>query len=423
MKHIALADFGASRVKCVIVDIDTNTVVDSIDVVSPSSKHTTTDSTFEIAPTQYWHALEKTAGVLIAKYSVQDLWICSEMHGFVLVQDQQAVTGYISWKDQRATHKLDVLNKRSQEFTNATGMRLRAGLPVVTASAMNLPLNAKLHTLVDWLLLCGGVSDPKSHVSLSAGTGFYDINQGVCTNDFLQTNLEFCRVTTDVKECLGQITLLGNTINVYGGIGDLQAALYGAGLAPGGAVVNLGTGSQVAVLPANPGNELRPFVHGDSAGVVTHIPGGRALNVVADLFDNIAVLAGGAPIFWHLWSQLDVDEVLASALHTDLNLFDAAWRHSATSGFIGLREHSSHPQQVLSGVARSWAQQYIDALDLLDPNHDIASVTLTGGLARKSRFLVALMLKLDATRTYRLADNITGEDTLDGLLKMCKETQ
>ena len=423
MKHIALADFGASRVKCVIVDIDSNTVVNSIDVASPSSIHITTDRTFEIDPHQYWYALEQTAGVLISKHSVTDLWICSEMHGFILVHTGQAATGYISWKDQRATHKLETLAQRSQQFYELTGMRLRAGLPVVTASAMTLHDDAKLHTLVDWLLLCGGVADPKSHVSLTAGTGFYDINKTSCSNEFLQTNLEFCSVTTNIQECLGQITLSGHTVNVYGGIGDLQAALYGAGLATGGAVVNLGTGSQVAVLPAHKGNELRPFIHGDYAGVVTHIPGGRALNVVADLFDGIAALGGSKPVFWEQWQQLDVDDILNSPLHTDLNLFDSAWRHSTTSGFIGLQEHCSSPQQVLLGIAKSWAQQYVDALNSLDPSHSITSVMLTGGLARKSRFLIPLMLKLDSTREYALATNITGEDTLDGLLKMCKETQ
>ena len=423
MKHIALADFGASRVKCVVVDLETDTVIDSIDVASPSSTHTTTNNTFEIVPQKYWHALEQTAGLLISKYSIQDLWICSEMHGFILTQAGQAVTGYISWKDQRATSALNVLGQRSQQFANLTGMRLRAGLPIVTASAMSLPNNAKLNTLVDWLLLCGGEHDPKSHVSLTAGTGFYDINQNSCTNEFLQSELEFCRVTTDIHERLGQITLSGNTVNVYGGIGDLQAALYGAGLATGGAVVNLGTGSQVAVLPADKGNELRPFIHGDYAGVITHIPGGRALNVVANLFDGIASASGGKPVFWELWQQLDVNDILNSPLHADLNLFDSAWRRSATSGFIGLQEHCSDPHQVLLGIAKSWAQQYVDALNLLDPTHNITSVMLTGGLARKSRFLIPLMLKLNSTRKYALANNCTGEDTLDGLLKMCKETQ
>jgi sugar (pentulose or hexulose) kinase len=40
-----------------------------------------------------------------SNYKIDELWICFEMHGFLLANTEgNPITGYISWKDQRATY-------------------------------------------------------------------------------------------------------------------------------------------------------------------------------------------------------------------------------------------------------------------------------------------------------------------------------
>ena len=107
MSEILLVDFGASRIKTLLFDSAESAIVDKEECVSPSSRpRAFVENRFEIPIEEYWEALLETAGKIILRHpekKIKQMWICSEMHGFVLTYlDGRAITPYISWKDQRA---------------------------------------------------------------------------------------------------------------------------------------------------------------------------------------------------------------------------------------------------------------------------------------------------------------------------------
>ena len=136
---VVLVDFGASRIKAVHYSLSQNRVISRCESASPKLRYGIAGEV-EGNPEDYWQALEATAGQLIANApEIQDLWLCSEMHGFLLADyaTAQPVTGYISWQDQRAltsmgkpNNAMDRIGELSPSLLSVTGMQLRSGLPV-----------------------------------------------------------------------------------------------------------------------------------------------------------------------------------------------------------------------------------------------------------------------------------------------------
>jgi sugar (pentulose or hexulose) kinase len=217
---------------------------------------------------------------------------------------------------------------------------------------------------------------------------------------------------------LGRIALGGHRLPVYGGLGDLQAAVHGAGFPhQGELIVNLGTGSQVLSAEAAPGVESRPGSTGGSFGAVTHIPSGRMLNVFAQFFDGCATASGGQPFFWQRLSTLTVDEVLAAPDNIDVNVFEAAWHYHDGGAITHIHEGRFSLDSMLASLAHSWLRQYAQAIALLDPQRRTRRFLLAGGLSRRASYIAPVLEALSGRSAIRSA-SITGEETLDGLLAL-----
>ena len=419
MSNAILVDFGASRIKSVLINTDTNTVIDSCSEVSPSSQHQIIDSIFEVPAIHYWNVFESAISSLIAKHGVPSaIYICAEMHGFVLTKDSEPLTGYISWKDQRV--KIQQVEQYAEQFFNTTGMKLRPGLPFISMFSVSNQFtgSVRFNTLVDCILIKGGCKDPKSNITLAAATWLVDTTSQWSTDliKLFNQDTQFNEITTDVTECLGSVVISRHSIPVYAGIGDLQSAMYGAGLGTDvNAVLNLGTGSQVA-CKYRAGTEVRPDITGDLISVITHIPCGRALNVLAKFVNSISV----TDVFWEKWNSLSVDDVIAATPSSNINFFEAAWKWNGNSGTISLTEERCTFDLVLPEIARTWIQQYVDAINELDPDSVCKRVGVIGGLAAKSPFVIQALNNIDTTRVYSYTISVTGEETLDGLLKISK---
>ena len=81
------------------------------------------------------------------------------------------------------------------------------------------------------------------------------------------------------------------TIPCYTPVGDYQCAMVGALLEPGELSLNISTGSQVSLLKPQLefGNyQTRPFFDGRFLATITHIPAGRALNMLVKLLSELA---------------------------------------------------------------------------------------------------------------------------------------
>ncbi len=437
--HTLLVDFGASRVKSALWSNIQQQVVAVRECPAPLPRFGSAGEV-EFDPQEYWNAFEETCGDLIeTDAGVDCLWICTEMHGVLLASDTGfAVSPYISWRDERAGRStsggistLDQLSGCEEFFFATTGMKLKAGLPFLTVAhlrqARQLPDSFRLCTLVDWLLLRGGELDPGIHASLAAGTGFFDIGaQAWSTRLMQEAGLEryATRVPRVVKtgQLLGEIVLRGRRIRVFGGLGDLQAAVHGVGFPlQAKLVVNLGTGSQVLGLSrvAASGVERRPGLKNEHFAAITHIPSGRALRVFSEFLDECALAGGGAPFFWQRFAALEATDVLGATLSVDLNIFESAWRFRSGGGIHGIRESSLSSASLMASLAKSWLTQYAQAMDVIDPGRNSAAFLLSGGLSRRAAFILPVLEKLTG-RHGLTAVTRTGEETLDGLLALSR---
>ncbi|MBW5435823.1 hypothetical protein FXB41_13830 [Bradyrhizobium canariense] len=439
MADILLVDFGTSRVKSVVVSMDSHKVLDEAQAASPAPRFGPAGEV-EISPEGYWAALEATAGVLASRYpKVAALWLCSELHG-VIVADAEGVpvTPYISWRDGRASlmdasgsSTFDRISASAERLLSLTGMRVRPGLPVSSlahlAAQRRLPERFRIFTLPDWLLWRGGERDPAVHVSMAAGTGLYDLTQqgwsrqlaelvGLDEFDIIKSRI------VSMGEIAGRIRLAGLDVPVFGCLGDVQSTAAGTGFPQvAKVIINLGTGSQVlfktAAIP--PDVERRPGADGAEFAAIPFIPSGRALSVYAELLDGSAVLGGGKPFFWSQFAELSAVEVMEAALEVDLNVFEAAWRYHDGGSIGAIREGNLSPRSVMSAIAKAWLAQYIEAMDRLDPDRHEQIVLVSGGLSRRAQFIVPVLAALSG-RTPRLAGTASGEETLDGLLALSR---
>ena len=433
---ILLVDFGASRIKSAIWSDQAIGVIAVRECPAPSPTMGPLGEV-EVAPEAYWAALEATAGALLEAFpTTNTLWLCAEMHGCLLgaAGDGSPLTPYISWRDARSdlaiggdSPTMGRLDPVADEFLAETGMRLRPGLPFVTLAHLKrvgfLPNEFRLFTLVDWLLWRGGEQDPGIHGSLAAGTGLYSVRLAAWSTTlpalggFEDCHIQLPRVVA-AGDSLGRISLAGRQIEVFGGLGDLQAAAHGAGFPEQGHfLVNLGTGSQVlrSVDESQPGVDLRPGATSNLFSAITHIPAGRALNVFAGFMDGCALEGGGSAFFWKRFSELDADAVLAAPAVIDLNVFPAAWEYTTGGSIRSIHEGRYSTSDMLASLAKSWLCQYAKAMDRLDPAHSDQAFLLSGGLSRRAAFILPVLEALSG-RKGRLASTATEEETLDGLL-------
>lgn len=408
---IILIDFGASRVKSILIDSLSQKIIDAKEVSSPSLK---TESNvighFEIPVKNYFNAFSDTALALLDKHpDVSAIYICSEMHGFALLdKDTNEFLPYISWKDNR----IDIAQHidSSTWFIKKTGMKLRPGLPFLNLKYFNFPQkNYKFFTLVDAILYQISAKNIKSDYSLAVSTGLVDINTKSWSNELYKfNNIEFHEINFDHRNPIAEF----GSIKIFGGIGDLQSAILGTGITDN-AIINLGTGSQVICKGNINESEIRPVLD-DYLKVITHIPSGRALNILNDFFNSIT----NDNFFWDHWAELNYNDVINADNNVDLNMFESAYNYSSQNGFIKFREGRSNFKLILSDIAKSWVLQYINILNKLDDQKICKTVKVAGGLAHKSKFLIPAFNTLDPSRNYKLCSPKFGEETLDGLFEL-----
>lgn len=430
-KAVLLLDFGASRTKGVVLSLEDGKFLEFNECISPTPI-VGVRGEVEVNPLDYWQSLEKVALPLLSKYPISDVWLCTEMHGFLLCNGdkRRPITNYISWKDERATFDnddsgrlIDELKEENRTFREQTGMNIKPGLPYVNMHAIKdkIPVESsslRFCTLADWLLICGGEDDPGIHETLAAGTGFYSIIDDKWSESLLSKvgkDHERLRMPRVVRAgCpLGVIQVGAHRLNVYGGVGDLQAALYGAGFpSKHQLLINLGTGSQVASTETDATDEtveLRPGILGGRFSAITHIPSGRALNVFAKFIDDLA----SNPVFWNTFAALNTDDLKSSDIKINVGVFASSWQYKSGGSILGINENNFNLKHYVAAVAKGWLDQYKTAINAISKK-PAKSIALSGGLSRRASFVAKYLADITNTQ-IEVEDYDTGEDTLEGL--------
>jgi len=145
----------------------------------------------------------------------------------------------------------------------------------------------------------------------------------------------------DTCQVLGYI----QTVPVYTAMGDTQCVIAGAKNSikgDYGAIVNLGTGSQVIHI-----------CQGKEQNRYSYIPSGRALNVFQNFFKEL-----GAD-FFSIAQKINLSDILNSSIIINLNVFNQSHKFSIDGGSIcNIHEKSFNVKNFVASVIRCYLDQY-----------------------------------------------------------------
>ncbi len=350
------------------------------------------------------------------------LVLCGQMHGFVLVDARgNPHSNYISWLDRRVSHSefeamsADITAAELHEIGNEFRPSIAAPILSCLARHEELPgCAATPVSIADFVAarLCN--TTPVLDPTHAAAFGALRLST-VTWHDEVIAKLGLQRLAWPEVQPAGARVGQWRGVPCYATIGDQQCALVGALLRANELSVNIGTGSQVAAITANPFSEslqTRPYFDGRFLRTITHIPAGRALSALIGLFTELGnVPEEGA------WPR--IESAVAAVSETDVRAGASFFPGPCgTYGFLdNLHESNLTIGHVFRAVFESMAVNYADCARRLDMWDELESCVFSGGIARR----VALIRELTGT-SLRLPWRLSfhPEDTLFGLLVLAR---
>ncbi len=432
MRYLAI-DLGSSFIKGAVLDLDARSFAHVRRAPFPAPIAGLPPLHFEIDPRQIVAA---TRGLIddLARDAPDcaGIVICSQMHSLVLVDTRGApASNAITWRDQRALTPhpaggtvFEHLERRmSPEDRRRLGNELRPGLPLCAlfwlAEMNRLPDSATAVALPDFVLaqLCG--APPATEPTIAAAQGLLDLAARGWHRPLLEAlgmgHLGLPAIH-DLREPIGEISVGTQQLPCYPAIGDQQCALLGVALAPGELSLNIATGSQVSLIRPTltfGDYQVRPFFDGSWLNTITHIPAGRALDLLVTLLCELAESQGvSVPDPWGAIVRA-VDSTPETDLSIDLAFFASAL---GDRGMIGnIHEYNLSVGHLFRAAFERMAATYAICARRLAPEHDWQQLVFSGGLAQN---LVALRTHIVREFGTRHRICITPEDTLQGLLAL-----
>lgn len=368
----------------------------------------------------------------------------SQMHGVVLMDERGApLHNAITWRDERGlaphpaggTYYDAMLTRLPAGAMAELGGELKPGRPAVALFRMReqgrLPARATVAALPDFVISQLTGAPPQTEATHASAHGLFNVWTGDWHADVINAlglaGLTFPLVVP-AGAPVGAMALASHKVPIYAAIGDQQAALLGAGLREGELSLNISTGSQCGVLfrpraravdPAIGDVQVRPYFDGMLLKTITHIPAGRALNVLVALLSQLAERAG-TPLAdpWALISD-EVDRVVdegANGLAVDLSFFGGAGDDASAGAIRNIREDNLSAGALFHAAFDDMARRYAEAAARLrapEPLH----IAFSGGLAMKSA-----PLRERITRNLRAEQRLCDvpEDALSGLLALAR---
>ncbi len=403
MTPYLLIDFGTSNTKSAVCDLDTGRL-------SALTAHPSLPAAAG-RPGHHEVPLEAIRERFVAICSgcrrdvgapVAGIVLCSEMHGCAILDEHDVpLTGFIGWKDGRCLEAIDgtttydlVSGRLGASFQAITGMPPRPGFALLNLVHLGrcgqLPARGRVVSLPGWLARVSGDACGQDHPSLLASLALYDIRGGTASAEIAALVRELTGFTPllDRPAREGQVAGYWHDgdarVPIHVGVGDHQCSVLGAGLIAADAVsINLGTGSQVAVLDSqvdDPTVETRPYFDGHWLQAVTGVPAGRALT---EFVGFLGEAAGDAADFWDMLAGFDLAQIERSDLDIDLSIFPGARGYGPGGAIRGIREGRLTVDNYLASLLRCFAAQYRQPAEILDPQRRRRRCLLGGGIARR----------------------------------------
>ena len=298
---------------------------------------------------------------------ISAIGVTGQMHGIVYVDDKGiAVSPLYTWQDQRGAMVRDDDHKdipagygTVTDYYNYTN-----GLIPEEAAAF-----CSISSYVAMRLADAG--KPKCHPTEAAAFGGYDIERK-CFKKFVLD-------TGRAPEIAGEYDLTGEYkgIKVSVGIGDNQAAFLGSvGFEAecGTVLVNVGTGSQVAVLTddvsCNAGSlEKRPYFDNRIIAVGSALCGGRAYAVLADFFSEVTGMENAYELMMGFLEKdvsekyLDEDDLIEDALICDTRFAGTRENKDLRGSIKNISISNFTPGALVKGVLNGIVNELFEMFD------------------------------------------------------------
>ncbi len=380
MKNILLIDYGATRVKSISVALTQS---------NPDSREfSTKGSSFlgcRIDNKFFSNSLIKHLKAASKKTDISGVVICSEMHGFCY-KYKNYVSEYFSWRFNSSNSNQIITQIKEKEWFKNIKIYPRVGLPLVNLLSFCQQKLLKNNTEILFIpqIICNnlGKSYGCVHPTLGQSSGLYLKNKDI--NKILKTDIKLPKPTQDDFPLLGEICVNGKILPVWGGYGDLQAALYC--IKKNTWNINLGTGSQL-VYSSNQeldGFEERAFFDNQNIQCISHLPAGRSLNLFADLLRNIRDEKDNS-FFWNKVKLLTFDKKIFNInnMKVDLNFFEQNRNFKGGGSVIGLNEKNFNINDMLLSVIISMTKNFIDIILDSKKKNLQSSIYIYGDLINK----------------------------------------
>ncbi|MFO0869332.1 MAG: FGGY family carbohydrate kinase [Pirellulales bacterium] len=430
MPFLAL-DIGSSFLKGAVLDLETGAVEAVGREPFPDPYPGLPAGRFEVSPAAVVQAADQLLRRLHAQCPEATGVVVSTQMGGVVFADaaHQAVTPYISWRDQRASWRDSPAASTSFErFVAALGPEAAVALgkdikPGYLPSLLfwlqeqgQLPQAAvRPLSIGDFVVSCLTRSAPRAHPT--AACGAVDV-----------ARREWCQATwarlgwdhldwpplVELGTPVGCWHNQGRELPCYPALGDHACALAGVLLEAGELSLNISTGSQVSQLTSDfvPGNyQTRPYLDRRYLNTITHIPAGRSLNVLVDLVTELDRTRGaGGHDPWPIIARL-AEEAEDTSLAVDLSFF--AGPLGERGHIAGITTDNLSVGTLFRAAFRSMADNYATLAARISPQKQWTRLVFSGGLAQNLDILRRMILAV-LPGDRRICPET--EDTLRGLL-------
>lgn len=420
---LLLVDFGASFIKIASLNFDTWQINKVKEVPFPT--FISLEKKYrEVCPKQVLDIFTKLLDEFINnEFQCIGILMSTQMQGFILCNSQgQAKSNYISWQDTRSDEAIKHLSKNELE---RTGNELKPGMALCNLFWLKennlLPEASYPVTIADFVIIHLSKAEPQIHNTNAAAFGGFNLETMSWDQEII-IKLGLHKINwpklSNINEAYTELKWKGKKIPCYISVGDQQAALLGAGLKDKQLSINIGTGSQISMLSENSENgnyQLRPFFADQFLKTITHIPAGRALNILFKLVTEINN-NNSTEENWN-YIQERVSVIQKTDLKLNLSFFKSII--GETGSIQNITEENLTIGHLFMASYKSMIDNYLILSTQLSPTRNWNSVVLSGGIIQKNKILQEMLMKAFSDKPVELIEN--NIETLEGLKILARD--
>lgn len=361
----------------------------------------------------------------------EGIFLCGQMHALVMCDALgNPHSEVITWQDQRAGQPFEGSSQSTLDALKAIlkdwdlrrlGNEFRVGLPLTQLFHLKrsdqLPKKLYPASLMDFVVSNLCKTPPVTDSTNAEAHGLFDLLTGSWDEQLIRYLGLDGLTWQEIKNhgtVAGTFIHHGRAIPCYLPVGDQQAALLGSFLQPRMLSLNIATGSQVGLLSSEcelGEFQTRPYFDGKYLKTITHIPAGRALNMLIRMFTEFPTPRVNNDEIWE-YIQNEVGRKRSTDLKVSVSYYGGPL---GSAGYIGnMNETNMTLGDVFWAAFHGMAQNYYDCACRLSPDKNWDEIVFSGGLVSKTPTLQRLILEKFSNIPFQI--NELKEDALTGLL-------